>query len=71
MSRRSLGGFGGLGVFSWQYIYALAAWLPCIALAGRDSVGRALCGTNLRDNATPWGIYVAQLGDRRQDRTIR
>ena len=37
----------------------------------RESVGRALCGTNLRDNATSWGIYVAQLGDRRQDRTIR
>ena len=30
-----------------------------------------LCVTNLRDNATSWGIYVAQLGDRRQDRTIR
>jgi hypothetical protein len=46
-------------------------WVPCIALTGRESVGRALCVTNLRDNATSWGMYVAQLGDRRQDRTIR
>jgi hypothetical protein len=27
--------------------------------------------TNLRDNATSWGMYVAQLRDRRQVRTIR
>jgi hypothetical protein len=39
--------------------------------AGRESVGLVLCVTDLRDNATSWGMYVAQLGDRRQVRTIR
>jgi len=34
-------------------------------------VGRALCVTNLRNDATSWGMYVAQLRDRRQVRTIR
>jgi hypothetical protein len=48
-----------------------AAWLPCIALTGRESVGRALCVTDLRDDATSWGMYVAQLRDRRQVRTLR
>jgi hypothetical protein len=46
--------------------------MPTGALTSRESVGRALCVTNLRDDATSWGMYLAKLGDRAsgQDHTM-